>query len=78
MLIQGLSKKAVVIQPQIIITEWRDPKDNIVLECAMAGLAEVIVTGDQDLLILNPFNDISIVTPKDFQKILESLSRSRV
>ena len=41
----------------------RDPKDDMFLEAAVNGRAEVIVTGDRDLLVLNPFRGISILTP---------------
>lgn len=42
----------------------RDPKDDKFLETAFAGRAEVIITGDQDLLVLHPFENIPILTPK--------------
>ncbi len=41
----------------------RDPKDDKFLEAAVNGSATVIVTGDHDLLELNPFRGIAIVTP---------------
>jgi putative PIN family toxin of toxin-antitoxin system len=41
----------------------RDPKDDKFLEAAVNGRADVIVTGDEDLLDLNPFRGIAIVTP---------------
>lgn len=44
----------------------RDPKDNKYLELAVNGQAESIITGDQDLLILHPFQSINIVTVNDF------------
>lgn len=44
----------------------RDPKDNKYLELAVNGQAESIITGDQDLLILHPFQSIKIVTVHDF------------
>jgi putative PIN family toxin of toxin-antitoxin system len=44
----------------------RDPKDNMYLELALSGNANVIVTGDRDLLTLHPFRSIPIVTPKHF------------
>lgn len=50
----------------------RDPKDDIVLECAIDGKADFIVTGDDDLLCLNPFRDIHILTPAQFVQLLES------
>lgn len=44
----------------------RDAKDDKFLELAVNGDAELIVSGDQDLLILNPFFGISIITARDF------------
>jgi uncharacterized protein len=48
------------------IATCRDPKDDKFLELAVSGHADLIVTGDADLLVLNPFCDISIVTPAAF------------
>ena len=44
----------------------RDPKDDKILELAISGNADCIVTGDDDLLVLNPFREVAIVTPADF------------
>lgn len=41
----------------------RDPKDDMVLECATLASADLIVTGDRDLLILNSYQNIQIITP---------------
>lgn len=40
----------------------RDPDDDVVLACAIAARADVIVSGDQDLLVLNEFQGIPILT----------------
>lgn len=48
------------------INECRDPKDNKYLELAVSGKAECIVTGDNDLLVLNPWRDIEILTVQEF------------
>lgn len=48
------------------INECRDPKDNKYLELAVSGKAECIVTGDDDLLVLNPFRGIEILTIQEF------------
>ncbi|MBE9004442.1 putative toxin-antitoxin system toxin component, PIN family [Fortiea sp. LEGE XX443] len=48
------------------INECRDPKDNKYLELAVSGKAECIVTGDRDLLVLNPWRGIEIITVQDF------------
>jgi len=50
------------------VHDCRDVKDNQILEVAVNGQAQVIVTGDEDLLALNPFRDISIMTPADYLK----------
>jgi len=52
-----------VLQP---IRASRDPKDDKFLEAAVNGRADVIVTGDKDLLDLNPFRGITIVTPATY------------
>lgn len=44
----------------------RDPKDNMYLELALSGNADIIITGDTDLLVLHPFGIVSIITPKHF------------
>ena len=60
------------VTPQRRITACRDPKDNIVLEVAVDGQADFIVTGDNDLLVLHPFEGIPIVGPARFLQALES------
>ncbi len=44
----------------------RDPDDEVVLATAVAGEANLIVTGDEDLLVLRSFRNIEIVTPRGF------------
>ena len=48
------------------IAAYRDPTDDKFLELAVNGHADLIVTGDADLLALNPFREIPIVTPAMF------------
>lgn len=48
------------------LTECRDPKDNKFLELAVSGNATCIVSGDGDLLVLNPFRGVRILTPQEF------------
>ena len=48
----------------------RDPKDNFLLDLITASKADYLVTGDKDLLALNPFETSKIVTAIDFEKIL--------
>jgi putative PIN family toxin of toxin-antitoxin system len=44
----------------------RDPKDDKFLELAVNGRADIIVSGDTDLLVLETFRCIPIVTPAAF------------
>lgn len=44
----------------------RDPSDNKFLECAVAGKADVIISGDKDLLSLGRYRQIRIQSPAQF------------
>ncbi len=44
----------------------RDPKDDMFLDVALNGEAKAIITGDGDLLALDPFHGVRIVTPAEF------------
>ena len=46
----------------------RDRDDDVVLATALAGECAAIVTGDQDLLILDPFRGIRVLAPPAFWK----------
>jgi uncharacterized protein len=48
------------------IVACRDPTDDKFLELAINGQADAIVTGDLDLLVLNPFQGIPIIDPVAF------------
>ena len=54
----SLIKETYLIEISETIQVCRDPKDDHVLEAAVNGKATYIVTGDSDLLILNPFRGI--------------------
>lgn len=49
----------------------RDLDDDVVLATAVAAAATVLVTGDQDLLTLQAFQDIPIMTPRAFVELLD-------
>ncbi len=54
------------VSPSASIEACRDPKDNKVLEAAFFGRADVIVTGDEDLFALDPFEGIRILGLSEF------------
>lgn len=65
--------------PTIAITQQiqacRDPDDDKILELAVNGEAHYIVTGDDDLLVMNPFRGIDIVTPAEFLAIASAMDQ---
>lgn len=48
------------------VSACRDPTDDRFLELAVNGRADVLVTGDPDLLVLHPFRAIPILSPAAF------------
>jgi len=62
--------KLMALAELVTITErimaCRDAKDDKFLEVAVNGHADLIITGDPDLLVLNPFRDIPIIKPATF------------
>ena len=65
-LILGIATFVKPIERIDVIKE--DPDDNMILECAVAGKADYIVTGDPDLLELKEFRGVRIVTAREFLK----------
>lgn len=63
-------ERALAAAERVEVTErvvaCRDPKDDKFLELGVNGGADLIVSGDADLLELHPFRGIPIVTPADF------------
>lgn len=64
--INDLTRNSIIIEVDEIITECRDSKDNQYLELAVSGRADYLITSDQDLLILNPWRNLKIITAPEF------------
>ena len=74
-LIAEIARNALVVEPEDAVTNVSaDPDDDIFLECAVAGSADYIVSGDQHLLALGSFRGIAIVPPAMFVLILDDES----
>lgn len=54
------------VEPTKVLQASRDIDDNKFLELALATKATCIITGDKDQLVLHPFENIPILTPKEF------------
>ena len=59
------------VYPQERLAIIADDPDNRVLECAVAGQADLIISGDKHLLNLKNFQGINVVTPADFLEAIE-------
>jgi len=57
------------VDVDVQIRACRDSKDDKFLELAISGLATHVVTGDSDLLALNPFRGIQIISPQAFLEL---------
>jgi putative PIN family toxin of toxin-antitoxin system len=71
-IIEDLRTLAEIIPVTTVLTVCRDPKDNKFLELAVESGASCIITGDKDLLVLNPFEGVPIMTAADFLNTFKS------
>ena len=53
--------------------DCRDSKDNFLLDLCVSGKADYLISGDEDLLILNPFRNTDIINYRKFQEILDKI-----
>lgn len=71
-LIKRFRKIAIVVVPTETLTVVHDdPDDNKIIECAIAGEADYIVTGDAHLLDIQTYRGIQILSPALFLSVLE-------
>jgi len=67
-----LRSSAELVEPvELSRRVCRDPDDLIVLGLVAPGAAEVLVSGDKDLLILGKFSGARILSPRDFWEMLQ-------
>jgi uncharacterized protein len=63
--IERLTQIAEMVPIIQVVRDCRDPKDNKFLEVALNGSADVIITGDKDLLAMNPWRGTAILSPHE-------------
>jgi putative PIN family toxin of toxin-antitoxin system len=64
--VADLALSTVLVEVRGVVKLCRDPDDDKLLEIIVAGGADCLVTGDQDLLVLDPFQGVPILTPAAF------------
>lgn len=64
-----LSELGVTVKPRQRLRVVKDEPDNRILECAIAGHAQAIVTGDRALLALGEYRGVRIVSLRDYLEI---------
>ena len=65
-ILDPLIQSMEIIEPASKIEICRDPDDDKFINCARDAQAMYIVSGDKDLLVIQQFENISIVTAKEF------------
>lgn len=66
-----LEEKSLLVKPKKFLDLCRDPKDNYILSTAIEFNVDIIVSGDEDLLVLKEIQQTRIVSFKHFQSIVE-------
>ncbi len=64
-------------EPDVSEAGIRDPNDDMILSCALAGSASWLVSSDQDLLAVGEYRGVRIVTPRQFLLRLDDFDRER-
>lgn len=64
-----VASAAARFSPSVVVQDCRDAKDNKYLELALAAGAAAIVSSDNDLLVLDSWRGIRIVTPAQFLEL---------
>lgn len=64
--IENIIAVATIFSPSGLVTVLADPKDNLVIETALMGFADVLVTGDKAIAALKSVGDLKIETTSLF------------
>ncbi len=65
--LNDLERVVSMVRPSVEVNVMRDPKDNMVLECALEAKANLIITFDKDLLSLKVYKGTQIAHPRMVQ-----------
>ena len=68
-----LAHRSIITNTPFYSSECRDPKDNFLLDLAVSAEADYLITGDNDLLVLNPYQNVNIINASEFEIILKNI-----
>jgi len=66
-----LERQSVIVRPKKVEKVCRDPFDDYVLAATVSGKIDYLVTLDKDLLVLEEYKNVTILTPKEFESIVK-------
>ena len=61
-----MMEMAELVEPRNTVEVFKDDPDNRILECAESGRADVIVTGDKEMLLLKRYQGIQLISLRDY------------
>jgi putative PIN family toxin of toxin-antitoxin system len=67
--IESMMRNRLRVRPAGSVKICRDPADDLFLECAELALADLLITGDKDLLVLGTHKRTRIITPADYLRL---------
>ena len=68
----NLTEMSEMITPRRKVKVFKDDPDNRILECAQAGNADLVVTGDKEMLKQKRYGGIRIITLREYLDLSES------
>ena len=69
LIILSAAAQDILGQTDSIAPICRDSDDDLILACARDAVADYVVTGDEDLLVLKNYEGISILNPREFENL---------
>lgn len=72
-----LGRQSTIVEPTHIVRVCRDPFDDYILAAALVAGVEYVVTADKDLLVLERYKSIQIITPLEFEDILRAAAHTK-
>ena len=72
LIVSKIKEYSTVVLPKNKLNIVRHDADNKIIEAAVEGDCQYVITGDKDLLVLKNYKKIKILTPSEFLKIFEN------